>query len=208
MNSKIIPELGITQQQVESIVTALATSLVRDGALSAKGKTQEQFIAELRKFVKNIEIVPVIDHTEDILKQARTYNRENKTEFACLFYALWLEHALNQLISSLARRKDFSNKEIEEIIRDTSYRSKSSWLLRMLGGEPFSRHHINLIVKLMEARNSFVHYKWKAENEQANHEINAILAKIEKTVTYIRAYEKKHLLGVSKRGIKKLIKHV
>lgn len=206
MKSKVIPELGLTQQQVESIVATLATGYVRDGHLSAEDKTPEQFLTELRNLVKDAGSNVVIDHTEDLLKQARTSYKQKKNEFACLFYALWIEHTLNRLISSLATRKGFSDKEIEEIIRDTSYRSKSSWLLHLLGAESFNKSHVNLIVKLMEARNSFVHYKWKIMNEQIDNELKAVLSKIEKTVRYIRNYEQKYILRVSKRRIGKMVK--
>ncbi len=206
MKSKIIPEFGITEQEAQLIISDVATGLVRNGSLSPKGKTREQFMREFVDYLEKIEPVFVIDHTEDILKQARYYRKMEKNELSCLFYALWLEHSLNGLISLLAGRKDFSEKEIEEIIRDTSYRSKSSWLPRAFGGKSFSQAHVNLIVKLMEARNSFVHYKWKAVNEQRNREIKAILSTIEKTVKYIRDYERKHILGISKKKIRQLSK--
>jgi hypothetical protein len=206
MKSKIIPEFGITEQEVQLIISDMATGLVKIGAISAEGKTREQFMSEFLDYLKREEPVFTIDHTEDILKQARNYRKTERNELACLFYALWLEHSINGIITLLAARKDFSEKEIEEIIRDTSYRSKSSWLPRAFGGKSFSKTHINLIVKLMEARNSFVHYKWKAVNEQANNEIKVILSKIEKTVKYIRDYERKHILGVSKKKIWQLSK--
>ena len=206
MKSKIIPEFGITEQEAQLIISDIATGLVKIGALSAEGKTREQFMREFLDYFEKEESLFVIDHTEDILKQARNYRKMERNELACLFYALWLEHSLNGIISLLAGRKDFSEKEIEEIMRDTSYRSKSSWLPRALGGKSFSQAHVNLIVKLMEVRNSFVHYKWKAVNEQANNEIKVILSKIEKTVKYIRDYERKHILGVSKKKIWQLSK--
>lgn len=206
MKSKIIPEFGITEQEAQLIISDIATGLVKIGALSAEGKTREQFMREFLDYFEKEESLFVIDHTEDILKQARNYRKMERNELACLFYALWLEHSLNGIISLLAGRKDFSEKEIEEIMRDTSYRSKSSWLPRALGGKSFSQAHVNLIVKLMEVRNSFVHYKWKAVNEQANNEIKVILSKIEKTVKYIRDYERKHILGVSKKKIRQLSK--
>jgi uncharacterized protein YutE (UPF0331/DUF86 family) len=58
----------------------------------------------------------------------------------------------------------------------------------------------------MEARNSFVHYKWKVENEQVEKETELILSRIEKTVKYVREYERRYLLGISRRKIVKLIK--
>ena len=206
MKSKNIPKLEITEKEVQLIISDIATGLVKIGALSAEGKTHEQFMREFVDYFEKEEPVFAIDHTEDILKQAREYRKIEKNELACLFYALWFEHSLNGLISLLAGRKDFSEKEIEEIIRDTSYRSKSSWLPRAFGGKSFSQAHVNLIVKLMEVRNSFVHYKWKAVNEQRNNEIKVILSKVEKTVKYIRDYERKHILGVSKKKIRQLSK--
>lgn len=158
--------------------------------MRANEKNHEQFTAELKKFIKNKNLVPIIDHTESILTQARVYRKEGEKEFACLFYAMWFEHTLNGFVFAFAKRMNLSDKEIEGLIRDTSYKSKFSWLLRLFGKEPFRRSQINLIIKLMETRNSFVHYKWKVEKEQADKEIEAILSKIGKTVKYVRDYEK------------------
>jgi hypothetical protein len=206
MKSKIIPKFETTEQEAQLIISNIATGLVKIGAISAEGKTHEQFMSEFLDYLKKEELVFTIDYTEGILQQARNYRKMERNELACLFYALWLEHSINGIITFLAAKKGFSEKEIEEIIRDTSYRSKSSWLPRTLGGKSFSKTHINLIVKLMEARNSFVHYKWKAVSEQANNEIKVVLSRIEKTVKYIRNYERKHILGISKKKIWQLSK--
>lgn len=43
----------------------------------------------------------------------------------------------------------------------------------------------------MELRNSYVHYKWKPENEQLTREGEAMVKDIEKTLGYIRCFEAK-----------------
>jgi hypothetical protein len=48
--------------------------------------------------------------------------------------------------------------------------------------------------------------QWKVQNEQADKEISAILLRIEKTIKYVRYYERKYLLGISRRQIEKLVK--
>ncbi len=196
---------SLTEREIESIIVNLATGFIRDGFLSHVGKSREQFIAEFRTLTRNLEELPIVDHTEEILEQARAYRKGGNENFACLFYAMWFEHTINRFIYSFAKRMNLPDMEIGEIIRATSYKSKCSWLLRIFNKKPFKGLHINLLIKLMDVRNSFVHYKWKVTNEQTNKEIRVILSNIEKTVRYVRGYENKYVLGISRREVKKKI---
>ena len=207
MKKNSVTDSGLKEEEAQALVMDLATSFVKDGYLSTTGKTKEQFVAEFMEFAKNTEIILRTDYTESLLRQARSYRRERSRELACLFYATWIEHTLNGFISSLARRMDFADNEITDIIRETSYKAKMSWMLRLFGRDSFNNSHINLIVKLMEVRNAFVHYKWKPESNQVRKETEALLSRIERTVKYIQEYERRNLLEVSRSKVKNLIKH-
>jgi len=190
------------------LVSQLTQSAIAQGVIDPRGKTPEQIVKEAYDFYTNplYEFSPIIDHTVVILKQARLFKRAGDKELACLFYALWLEHTLNKLISMLANKKKMPEKYIELLVRDTSYKSKASWMLTLLGAKPIGPTHANLIFKLMEARNAFVHYKWKPDSEQMEKDIVSLLGNIENTVKYVQRFETRYLLGVSKRQIDKAVR--
>ncbi|MBV8856780.1 MAG: hypothetical protein JOZ02_07460 [Acidobacteria bacterium] len=182
-----------------------ALSLVSSGIIDPEGKTEEELRDEVIEYLQKYSFQIVIDYTGDILRQARTFHKLKNEQFACLFYALWVEHQLNNIVASLAQTQRLSYKEIDSMVRDTSYRAKVSWLLRILGVKPLSAAHSNRIFKLMELRNSFVHYKWKPESEQQQKELTDIINAIEKTVRYLRDIENRFVYKRRKRLIKKVV---
>jgi HEPN domain-containing protein len=171
-----------TDRLAKQFVGLVVRSLINEGIIDPKDKTGTQLLKEAEDYVSNLkdeDWVFIIDHTGGLLKQARLYYKEDNKELACLFYALYIEHQLNSFIVTLAKRKNLSTKDIESLIRDSSYRAKCSWLLRIFDVKAIDAVHTNRIVKLMELRNSYVHYKWKPENEQMSQELESILNFIE-----------------------------
>jgi len=134
---------------------------VRDGHIDTSGKSAEEIGREMRKYLKKVvadkesPIHIVIDHTSHLLKLARQYAMQEKLEDACLYYALWFEHWLNNLIVSSGRRKGLTDKELNQIIRETDIgRGKTTWLLRLLDVPAFRQDHQERIVKIAELRNA------------------------------------------------------
>lgn len=199
-------EKPLSKKETEALVVQLLAGFIRDGHINPVGKTGKELIGEVRSFFsEEYEDIRIIDHTEAILIQARFFRKEGYNEFACVFYATWLEHTLNGFIHSFATQKRLSDKEIANIIRDTSYKSKISWLPVVFGKRPFKESQIKMIVKLMEIRNSFIHYKWQPNNANIKKELEEIILNVEKIVKYVRSYESKYVIGLSKRRIKKMI---
>lgn len=192
----------------QSVIALLVQNLINDGDIDPRGKTREQILAEAANYFRTrvSNLIWIVDHTDDLLSRARAFKKSNDSEVACLFYALWFEHKLNNFVSSLGRKKDLTMKEIESVIRDSSYKAKGSWLLRVFGVRSIDQSHMNTIAKLMEIRNSFVHYKWKPSSEEAKREITALLERIEKTVKYLRYFEIKYLGKAPKRRVERLLK--
>lgn len=181
-------------------------SLARDGLIDLRGKTHDEIANELAHIADAYEWAPVIDYTEDILAQARVFREAKQDLLAIVFYALWLEHTLNRIVASLANRKGVPPTEIETLIRDTSYRAKCTWVFRLLDCEPFDTEQLNLIIRVMETRNSFIHYKWKSKSPQATQEPEVTLSRVEESVGYIQQYEAEHLLGLSRDEIAQIAK--
>jgi hypothetical protein len=194
---------------ITRMLARLAQGFVEEGIINPIGKDADELYQEFREAVdKHVrgDMPFVIDHTQDALQNARSFKSLKKNDLAVLFYAIWFEHQLNFITVSLAGRRGLNEKEIESLIRETSYRAKCSWLLRVLGVRPLNMSHTITICKLMDLRNAFVHYKWKPENEQMKKETATILEQIEKTVKYVRSIENKYLYLNQKRRLHKVIR--
>lgn len=192
----------------KTVLHGVICELINIGVVNPKGKTGDQIVDEVGKYVENhvAELQLIVDHTDDIVRQARVYQKFNKKELACLFYALYIEHRLNEIVSHLASRRKLPVKDIEALTRETSYKAKCSWLLHILGGKPVHILHLNRINKLMELRNSFVHYKWRPMSEQMESETKSVLENIDKTIKYLSYYRSNHLDLASKQKIRKVLK--
>lgn len=184
-------------------------SLIDNGVIDPSGKNGQQLAQEaldyLRKFGSE-ELILTVDHTDNLLKHARTFRKLRDNDNACLLYAIYIEHKLNSYMALLAGRKNLSIKDTEALIRDTSYRAKCSWLLHIFGIKAISTVHLNRITKLMELRNAYVHYKWKPHNEQVTKEVEVVVQEIDKTINYLRRFEAKYLRLTSPRKVSRLLK--
>ncbi|MEF9934734.1 MAG: hypothetical protein RR620_14360 [Clostridium sp.] len=179
-------------------------SLVKYGLLKVNEMTDKEILDETLKFIEEAEFKIVLDYKCTILKQARLFCSEGKFELSCLLYATWFEHWINQIISILGHKKNLSENEINEIIRNISFRGKYTWLLKLFEFKEISNTHLNLIFRLIDLRNSFVHYKWKEKNNDFKNEERFVMEKIEKTVKYLRNIENRYIYNGSKRKLSSL----
>src|SRR5918911_1138114 len=87
------------------IAPVFVRDLINSGTIDPEGKSPSEIAEAVLAFVdrhRNLEIVITIDHTDDLLKEARSFKKSKKTEAACLFYALYMEHKLNSYMALLA----------------------------------------------------------------------------------------------------------
>ncbi|WP_298529525.1 hypothetical protein [uncultured Christiangramia sp.] len=140
----------------------------------------------------------IIDHSDDILTKARKFRKEEQYDYAKIFYALFFEHIINDIIFYFCITRKIQEKERKEITRSINISGKYSWLLQIFGFPKFKDKHLKTIKKLAEERNAFIHYKWTHSfslNEKIDREEKEIdkreFQKIEKTVRYTKAYNKK-----------------
>ena len=182
---------------MKEVAQRFAESLIRDGEIDPRGKTDKEIHREISQFLSThkLEFLAAIDYTGDILKQARNFARSKQYLFSCIFYAMWFEHWLNRVIAMQAKRKKLTQEEILQIIRETQFRAKTTWLLRILNLKPINNSHLKRMQAIVDVRNSFVHYKWKhmdiddesfaKEGEQAR----KLLEEAEKTISYLQRLE-------------------
>jgi hypothetical protein len=193
----------ISPDEARRFVTWISQDLIRQGIIDPKGKTDEELRQEIIAWGK-IGIQLISDHRPDLLRQARLFMKGGEVRLACLLYATWFEHWLNGVVSTLAERKGLQDSEITQIIRDTNFDARITWLLRILGARPISSKHRGVIKKVSELRNAFVHYKWKPakfEDDMKN-----VLSEVEKTVKYLMAYESKYFFKSEKKRVRSILK--
>lgn len=175
--------------------------------------TRAQIDEECQSVVEAIEAslgegvsdaILVLDYTPGLLRRARMLRREGQVLLACVFYAMWTEHKLNQWVAFLARRRGTPSDEIDAIVRETQHRAKASWLLRLLGAPQLSKVHRARIQNVMDKRNAFVHYKWRQHRERELQQWNEVVGEFERTVKYMTRYEAKHIGIIGERKARKI----
>lgn len=82
-----------------------------------------------------------------------------------------------------------------------------TWLPKLLGIPKFNDNHIQVIKKVSEERNAFIHYKWNAEVDEPTdleikeEQLKTYFKQIKGTVKYIKQFTSR----VKFKGIKKEI---
>jgi len=168
---------------------AWVEGLLRYGAIDPNGKSTQEI---------HQEITEVMDEATSDADQH---------ELACVFYAVWFEHWLNHMTCMSGLRKNLNEQDIQEILRHARFESKATWILRVLGVRPIAETHLRRMQKVTEARNAFVHYKWKAidfdkeHSEKREHDLKLLLGDVEHTVNYLRRLEGQQIFDGKKRAI-------
>lgn len=199
----------------ENLALALFESAVSNGSIDVEGKSEEELISEFLKLLTTFtqssdkDVLWIVDHRTDVLQQARTYAKSKDYNLACMLYATWFEHWLNNVIVTTGRKRGLEGEEVFHIIRDTPFRGKLTWIFPLLGLRKLSITHRNAIFKITDIRNSFVHYKWRgkddASNEREKKELIDCLANIEKTIKYLRRYENNFIFYGKKKTLRKIV---
>ncbi|KAF0142938.1 MAG: Uncharacterized protein FD122_204 [Stygiobacter sp.] len=192
----------------------IAENMLRDGLLDISNKSDEEILVEIKNIFTNHlknsgEIEFSIDHRKGLLSQARKFRKEKNLFYSNVFYSLFIEHWFNNIVFVSIRRKQFNTAYVNDIIRNTNIKSKMTWLLELFGLEPIPEKHFDVISKLFENRNSFVHYKWKSfnlrKNDFSENSIKQLtdLEQVEKTVKYLQNYENRKIFNSKKSVARK-----
>jgi len=188
-------------------------SVLRLGGVDIDGKAPEDIQREitsdaLRKAARGTfpKFVLVLDHTKDLLKEARSYARVKRADFALLFYATFIEHWANGEIVRLSQKRGLSAKDITALLRETQLRGKCTWVLALLGAAPLNARYVQRIAAVAEYRNAYVHYKWQPlpEGSKANEEkarVADLLRDAEATARYLIRVENRAVFRGRKRKL-------
>ena len=85
-----------------------------------------------------------------------------------VFYALFFEHTINRIIHHVCTEtlRVFPKTAIEVI--KLPLHAKLTWVPELLGLKKFKESHVNVIKKVADDRNAFLHYKWIGETYAAS----------------------------------------
>ena len=104
----------------------------------------------------------VVDHTASILADAREHAKQGNTEYAFVFYALYVEHILNSAIRDRAFQLKLNEREAIDLMK-RSLHEKTGLTWKLLFDEEFPPVIASDIRALASDRNAFAHYKWKPD---------------------------------------------
>lgn len=200
---------------VKSVTEAFINEAILNLQIDPRGKNEQEINKEIMTYLKyilnnDIKLEYYTDHRKSILEESRRFQSLEKYEFSCVFYAIWFEHWINNIVAIFGVKKGLSSNEIIQIIRESSVRSKYSWVPKLLGVPNISTKHITLVLHLFDLRNAFIHFKWKGyltnEDKRQKEELKNVLQQIGKTVEYFKRFENKWVYHSSRKKVKKIIR--
>ncbi|EKO3849862.1 TPA: hypothetical protein ACN36G_004475 [Vibrio parahaemolyticus] len=182
----------------KSIIVSLMKSALASGEIDTSGLTKEEVEAKCMEHLKKLadseeEWEFIIDHRPDLIKQAKEYFDSGQYELSTVLYAMWLEHWINGIYQQICYRKGLSNSDYKEMIRSLNMRAKTGWFLKMLDLPPLDNEMLKIFNKVIESRNSFVHYKWQPQGDLSREERlkseRDSLEEIDTLIGYLVEYE-------------------
>lgn len=192
---------------------------IRHGSLNIDGMTDDEAFAAMSDYMKDLtehseseSINFISDHTTSILKEARELVLRGQYEIAIILYATWLEHWINGLIISLISRRNMSEETKIQIVRDTNFRSKFTWLLELLDAPVIEETYFKAVLRASELRNGYVHYKWcpwpDGDSKSLETELKTAIDNLEPAIEYLLNYEKETLFGDTEEIVRKYIERL
>lgn len=184
-------------RRAKSVLDELARNAVANGLIEPNldvESRRSEFIDMWPKIRRSMYLT--VDHTSTLLRYANEFRRAGRKEIAVLLYTTACEQKINLFISTFATRAGFRADRIPQLIRDTNFNARCTWLLELLKAPLISPVHLKRLKQLMDARNEFVHYKWKGEwiYELPKQKVHLdFLQCLSKTLRYLAIYERKNI---------------
>jgi hypothetical protein len=197
------------------MIIQIALNAVGAKELDVANKTDEELQSEINQYfkklleAKRIKFGIRVDHTPDLLKEARARNLKNDFNMAAVLYATYFEHQVNLLLVQLCERKGIAEGVLKTIVRASNLEAKCTWILQLLGIQPLKKIWVARINSIAEVRNAFVHYKWQTEPDDPAIEPDAEKAEklkyAEGIVRYLRRFEEQKVHAGHGHRIKRIL---
>ncbi|MFD7505280.1 hypothetical protein [Streptomyces sp. NPDC059850] len=107
-------------------------------------------------------------HEPDLKAQADDFLNRDKSEFATLFYATWIEHWINRIILLRLAGERVHENIAASLVRTSKIELKMGKIWTSLGMPTIEKELLRRVTRVMESRNGFVHYKWPHDEESAH----------------------------------------
>jgi hypothetical protein len=155
------------------IAEAIFRSFIEDGSIIIGDQPPDEIILEYKAHLammlaEDTELHHVPDHRSTLWRRAENEYDNGDPQIAVTLYALWIEHVVNGNLMAGFQRKGYDPDVINLLIRRLNIEEKTTKLWRAAGFEPLSSADASLISQIMEARNAFVHYKWRGYDETSD----------------------------------------
>src|SRR6478609_657805 len=152
---------------VIEVIRTVIESAVRYGDVQLEGRTDEAIKKDIHEYIRARLAEPYTfgspvqyDYQSELINEARRYEGMGDFNLALMFYATWFEHWLNGMFVAREPMVVLEREEIIRLIRETNLASKTGHIWHLLFGEKLPVDVVQTILKVTEARNEFVHYKW------------------------------------------------
>jgi hypothetical protein len=157
-------------------VDNITDGLVREGIIDPAGKTREElreefhawFAADGKEYLDLRDFYVAIDHKSSIRAEARRYLDRGAVELSAVMYATYFEHWLNGLLSWGALRLGLDHDDVAKMIRANNLDGKTTYLWRLVFDERLDDRILGTTKRVADARNAFVHYKWRSYNLESS----------------------------------------
>jgi hypothetical protein len=197
---------------VADLLVGVVEQLIVDGDIDARGKSAAELREALHKWYASqgpagVEFQSVLDHTPTIWTKAKKAEATDDLQYACLYYATWAEHRLNQIIAALCRRRGYEEEFAGILIRDTGFKAKLLWVQCLLRRK-HKKRFFDALVSLAELRNQMLHYKWKPSDNGADRQQRSALRRAKPALRYLDHILNLRLMAGSKTQISRLRREI
>jgi len=154
----------------------------------------------------------VLDYRPRLLRSASQHRRRQAPLVALVLYATWVEHTVNAIVIGAARMTSFQGS-VDDLARrivaeDFPVRVSRIW--SRYKAPRLDRTMKGRMLRLMELRNDFVHYKWiglaPATLQAELTHMRTIVTNAPSLVTYLRGLEREITTVKFRPRIRKLLK--
>lgn len=202
---------SVDEKLSKKVLDSVIRTLLKAGTLTLDDlKDNNKLRKKLLAINKKVEWGIVIDHTNSLLTTAKMFCDKKDFNNAKLFYATYIEHELNRIIVELCRRKKIDTKAANEIIKNTTMIGKLTWLPLLFEIPQVLDKHKNVLLKLSDDRNAYVHYKHNAlpESDDGGDEQKSLMEmkNILQSIAYFKKYSSRILFNKKKTHVDKLLK--
>lgn len=152
-------ERAVAQGEVDLVGTSL------DDALDTYIANWEQDLSD-----ETLGFEVTLDYSKSILQEARQFHDSNRFQFAIIFYAMWIEHWANRMLVDGAQRHGLGDRSVKLFARKLSVIEKLEVAWDVFKWGEFPGDDLKATTRVMDVRNSFVHYKYLAFPINENHD--------------------------------------